>query len=396
MSEENAIQATILHVDMDAFFASVAERDNPELKGKAVVIGMGARGVVSAANYEARKFGIHSAMPVGRARRLAPHAIFLPVDMARYQEVSEHVMEIFHSFTPWVEPISLDEAFLDVTGSQKLLGTGREIAVAIRKKVEEQEGITCSVGIAPSKFIAKLASANCKPNGMLEITSDRILTFLHPLPIQAMWGVGPKTAEVLERLGLRTIEDIAKLPRATLIRALGEANGASLYELAWGRDYRDVTPEEPDRSISAAETFPQDLDNPEEILTEFLRLTERATARLRDRDLFAKTISIKVRFADFSTINRSKTLPLPIDSTHDVYEVVKGLYQALRIERARLRLVGVSLENLSEGAPHQMMLGEREVGWRQAEGAMDQARARFGKGSVRPARLISASEDDED
>ena len=396
MSEEIATQATILHVDMDAFFASVAERDNPELKGKAVVIGMGARGVVSAANYEARKFGIHSAMPVGRARRLAPHAIFLPVDMARYQEVSEHVMEIFHSFTPWVEPISLDEAFLDVTGSQKLLGTGREIAVAIRKKVEEQEGITCSVGIAPSKFIAKLASANCKPNGMLEITTDRILTFLHPLPIQAMWGVGPKTAEVLERLGLRTIEDIAKLPRATLIRALGEANGASLYELAWGRDYRDVTPEEPDRSISAAETFPQDLDNPEEILSEFLRLTERATARLRDRELFAKTISIKVRFADFSTINRSKTLPLPIDSTHDVYDVVKGLYLALRIERARLRLVGVSLENLSEGAPHQMMLGEREVGWRQAEGAIDQARARFGKGSVRPARLISASEDDED
>ena len=396
MSEETGTQATILHVDMDAFFASVAERDNPELKGKAVVIGMGARGVVSAANYEARKFGIHSAMPVGRARRLAPHAIFLPVDMARYQEVSEHVMEIFHSFTPWVEPISLDEAFLDVTGSQKLLGTGREIAVAIRKKVEEQEGITCSVGIAPSKFIAKLASAHCKPNGMLEITSDRILTFLHPLPIQAMWGVGPKTAEVLERLGLRTIEDIAKLGRATLIRALGEASGASLYELAWGRDYRDVTPEEPDRSISAAETFAQDLDNPEEILTEFLRLTERATARLRDRELFAKTISIKVRFADFSTINRSKTLPLPIDSTHDVYEVVKGLYQALRIERARLRLVGVSLENLSEGAPHQMMLGEREVGWRQAEGAMDQARARFGKGSVRPARLIKASEDDED
>ena len=396
MSEEIATQATILHVDMDAFFASVAERDNPELKGKAVVIGMGARGVVSAANYEARKFGIHSAMPVGRARRLAPHAIFLPVDMARYQEVSEHVMEIFHSFTPWVEPISLDEAFLDVTGSQKLLGTGREIAVAIRKKVEEQEGITCSVGIAPSKFIAKLASANCKPNGMLEITSDRILTFLHPLPIQAMWGVGPKTAEILERLGLRTIEDIAKLPRTTLIRALGEANGASLYELAWGRDYRDVTPEEPDRSISAAETFAQDLDNPEEILTEFLRLTERATARLRDRDLFAKTISIKVRFADFSTINRSKTLPLPIDSTHDVYDVVKGLYQALRIERARLRLVGVSLENLSEGAPHQMMLGEREVGWRQAEGAVDQARARFGRGSVRPARLIKDAEDEEE
>ena len=214
-AEEKPTQATILHVDMDAFFASVAEKDNPSLKGKAVVIGMGTRGVVSAANYEARKFGIHSAMPVGQARRLAPHAIFLPVDMARYQEVSGHIMEIFESFTPNVEPISVDEAFLDVTGAKKLLGTGREIAAAIRAKVEAQEGITCSVGIAPSKFIAKLASTHCKPNGMLEITSDRILEFLHPLPISAMWGVGSKTAEVLERLGLRTIEDIAKLPRTT-------------------------------------------------------------------------------------------------------------------------------------------------------------------------------------
>ena len=388
--------ASILHVDMDAFFASVAERDNPELKGKAIVIGMGARGVVSAANYEARKFGIHSAMPVSRARRLAPHAIFLPVDMARYQEVSSHVMEIFDSFTPWVEPVSVDEAFLDVSGVQRLLGSPREIAMAIRAKVESQEGITCSVGIAPSKFIAKLASQHCKPNGMLEITSDRILTFLHPLPIQAMWGVGPKTAETLERLGLRTIEDIANLPRATLIRALGQASGESLYELAWGRDYRDVTPHDAEKSISAAETFPQDLDDPAQILTEFLRLTERSSARLRDKDLFAKTVSIKVRFADFSTINRSKTLALPVDGTHEIYEVVKGLYEALRIDRARLRLVGVSLENLSGGAPEQMVLGARESGWRQADGAIDRARARFGAGSVRPARLIKPSQESEE
>ncbi|CAB4876129.1 MAG: DNA polymerase IV [Actinobacteria bacterium] len=384
--------ASILHVDMDAFFASVAERDNPELKGKAVVIGMGARGVVSAANYEARKFGIHSAMPVGRARRLAPHAIFLPVDMPRYQEVSSNVMEIFESFTPWVEPISLDEAFLDVSGVERLLGTPREIAIAIRAKIAAQEGITCSVGIAPSKFIAKLASQNCKPNGMLEITADRILTFLHPLPIQAMWGVGPKTAETLQRLGLRTIEDIAHLPRTTLIRALGQASGESLHELAWGRDYRDVTPQDVEKSISAAETFAQDLDNPSEILTEFLRLTERASARLRDKDLFAKTVSIKVRFADFSTINRSKTIALPIDGTHEIYEVVKALYDGLRIERARLRLVGVSLENLSSGAPEQMVLGARESGWRQADGAIDRARARFGAGSVRPARLIKPTD----
>lgn len=386
--------ASILHVDMDAFFASVAERDNPELKGKAVVIGMGVRGVVSAANYEARKFGIHAAMPVGRARRLAPHAIFLPVDMPRYQEVSSHVMKIFESFTPWVEPISLDEAFLDVSGVERLLGSPREIATLIRAKVEAQEGITCSVGIAPSKFIAKLASQHCKPNGMLEITADRILTFLHPLPIQAMWGVGEKTAETLERLGLRTIEDIANLPRATLIRALGQANGASLHELAWGRDYRDVKPHDAEKSISAAETFARDLDNPAEILTEFLRLTERASARLRDKDLFTKTISIKVRFADFSTINRSKTLSLPINGTHEIYEVVKSLYEALKIDRARLRLVGVSLENLSSGAPEQLVLGARESGWRQADGAIDRARARFGAGSVRPARLIKPTSTD--
>ncbi len=391
---EAARPVTILHVDMDAFFASVSIRDNPELRNKAVVVGAGVRGVVLSANYEARKFGIRAAMPIGRAQRMAPHAIFIPPDHSRYSEVSAAIMEIFHSFTPLVEPISLDEAFLDVSGARRLIGTGRQIASAIRAKVEAQEGITCSVGIAPSKFIAKLASSHCKPNGVLEIPADRILTFLHPLPVSAIWGVGPKTAETLERLGLRTVADIAHLPRTTLIRALGEASGASLYELAWGRDYRDVSPEESEKSISAAETFPFDLDSPEEILKEFLRLTERATNRLREQGLFAKTISIKVRFADFSTISRSKTLPLPIDSTHEIYEVVKGLYLALRIERARLRLVGIALENLRHEAPAQMVLGARERGWREAESAIDRAKARFGKSSVRPARLIRAKKEE--
>ena len=387
-------ESTILHVDMDAFYASVAERDDPSLRGKAVVVGAGARGVVLSANYAARKYGIRAAMPVGRAKRMAPHAIFVTPDHSRYSEVSEKVMAIFDSFTPLVEPISLDEAFLDVTGARKLLGTGREIAVEIRRQVEESEGITCSVGIAPSKFIAKLASGHCKPNGILEIPSDRILNFLHPLPVNAIWGVGPKTAETLERLGLRTVADIANLPRATLIRALGQASGASLYELAWGRDYRDVTPNEPDKSISAAETFAQDLDDPEEILREFLRLTEKAAARLREKDFYAKTISIKVRFADFSTISRSKTLPLPIDSTHDIYEVAKALYLALGLDRARLRLVGISLDNLSEAAPEQLLLGARERGWREADTAIDRAKLRFGGGSVRPGRLIKKSSAD--
>jgi DNA polymerase-4 len=394
MSSEPEATATILHVDMDAFYASVAERDDPSLRGKAVVVGAGTRGVVLSANYAARKYGIRAAMPVGRAKRMAPHAIFVTPDHQRYSEVSAKVMEIFDSFTPLVEPISLDEAFLDVTGARKLLGTGREIAVEIRRQVEASEGITCSVGIAPSKFIAKLASGHCKPNGILEIPADRILNFLHPLPVNAIWGVGPKTAETLERLGLRTVADIANLPRATLIRALGQASGASLYELAWGRDYRDVTPNEPDKSISAAETFAQDIDDPEEILQEFLRLTEKAAARLRENGFYAKTISIKVRFADFSTISRSKTLPLPIDSTHDIYEIAKTLYLALNLDRARLRLVGISLDNLSEAAPEQLLLGAREKGWREADTAIDRAKLRFGGGSVRPGRLIRKSSAD--
>jgi DNA polymerase-4 len=389
-------ESTILHVDMDAFFASVEERDNPALKGKAVVVGTGIRGVVSAANYEARKFGIHSAMPVGRAKRLAPHAIFVPPNMSRYSEVSSHIMEIFRSVTPLVEPLSLDEAFLDVTGAKRLLGDGREIAKQIRAKVEASEGITCSVGIATTKFIAKLASGRCKPNGMLEIASDRVLEFLHPLPVNAIWGVGPKTNEELLKLGLQTVADIANTPRQTLIRALGEAAGASLYELSWGRDYRDVEPEEVDKSISAAETFDTDTEDQEIVLRELLRLTEKATYRMREKDFSARTISIKVRFADFKTITRSKTVPLAISATHEVFEVVKTLFLALKLDRARIRLVGVSLDGLEDGidATEQLVLGERENGWRQATAAIDKASARFGQGSVRPARLFEESDDD--
>jgi DNA polymerase-4 len=382
--------STILHVDMDAFYASVAERDDPTLKGKEVVVGAGARGVVLSANYAARKLGIRAAMPVSRAQRMAPRAIFIQPDHARYSEVSSHVMEIFHSYTPLVEPLSLDEAFLDVTGSLRLKGTGREIAKKIREDVYKSEGITCSVGIASTKFIAKLASQHCKPNGMLEILPDRVLEFLHPLPVAAIWGVGPKTNEELLRLGLRKVGDIAHTPRSTLIRALGESAGASLYELAWGRDYRDVTPDEPDKSITAAETFAEDIDDPDLILTEFMRLTEKASARLRARSLSAQTISIKVRFADFTTISRSKTVDLPVSGVQESYAIVKKLFEALKLDRARLRLVGVGFENLMDqsGAPQQLMLGEREKGWREATEAIDRASARFGHGSVKPARLV--------
>ena len=382
--------ATILHVDMDAFYASVAERDDPTLRGKPVVVGAGARGVVLSANYQARKFGIRAAMPVGRAQRMAPHAIFVVPNHQRYSEVSSGIMEIFASYTPLVEPISLDEAFLDVTGSRRLIGDGEEIARRIRADVLAQAGITCSVGIATTKFIAKLASQACKPNGMLQIDPVKVLDFLHPLPVSAVWGVGPKTNDELLRLGLRTVGEIAHTPRQTLVRALGEANGNHLYELAWGRDYRSVTPDEPDKSISAAETFSHDLEDEDEILRELLRLTEKATAKLRSRQLATQTISIKVRFADFKTISRSKTLVLPIDGMQECYDVAKKLYVALKLDRARIRLIGIGLENLvdSQNAPVQLELGERDTGWREATKAVDAATARFGRGSVRPARLL--------
>ena len=386
--------ATILHVDMDAFYASVAEKDNPKLKGKAVVVGAGRRGVVSAANYEARKFGIRAAMPVYKAKALAPHAIFISPDMARYEEVSRSVMSIFHDITPLVEPISLDEAFLDVTGSRRLLGDGQTIAKLIRARVEQKEGITCSVGIAHNKFIAKIASNQCKPNGLLEIDPERVLEFLHPLAAKEIWGVGPKTNEQLAKMGLQTVGDIANTPRSTLIRVLGQASGSSLYELAWGRDYRDVEIEHIEKSISSSETFDQDLDSQEEILKEFLRLTERSVERMREKGFAAGTISIKVRFTDFKTISRSKTVDLPITGTQEIFEVVKNLYLALNLEDVLIRLVGVSLDSLVEDEEiNQMVLGQRSSGWQQADKAVDRIKNKFGSASLRPARLVEDHEE---
>ena len=386
--------ATILHVDMDAFYASVAEKDNPKLKGKAVVVGAGRRGVVSAANYEARKFGIRAAMPVYKAKALAPHAIFISPDMGRYEEVSRSVMSIFHDITPLVEPISLDEAFLDVTGARRLLGDGQTIAKLIRARVEQKEGITCSVGIAHNKFIAKIASNQCKPNGLLEIDPERVLEFLHPLAAKEIWGVGPKTNEQLAKMGLQTVGDIANTPRSTLIRVLGQASGGSLYELAWGRDYRDVEIEHIEKSISSSETFDQDLDSQEEILKEFLRLTERSVERMREKGFAAGTISIKVRFTDFKTISRSKTVDLPITGTQEIFEVVKNLYLALNLENVLIRLVGVSLDSLVEDEEiNQMVLGQRTSGWQQADKAVDRIKNKFGSASLRPARLVEDHEE---
>ena len=381
----------VLHVDMDAFYASVELRDRPELRGKPVIVGGGgSRGVVLSATYETRAFGVTSAMPMVRARRLCPQALVIEPTFGRYSEASAGVMEVFRSVTPLVEPLSLDEAFLDVRGAARRFGGARLVGEWIRATVQDEQGITCSVGVASTKFVAKLASARCKPDGLLVVPADGVVEFLHPLPVHALWGVGDKTEEVLLKLGLRTVGDLAATPASTLQRALGPAVGAHLSALAWGRDERVVTPHEPEKSVGAEETFPVDVDDPAVVRRELLRLAERTAARLRAAGQVGRTVSIKVRFADFTTITRSKTLKEHTDVGRVVYETALALYEALGLERARLRLVGVRVEQITDadGQPVQLLLGEPDKGWREAEQAVDRAARRFGAGAVRPAALV--------
>ncbi len=385
---------TMLHVDMDAFYASVELIDRPHLVGRPVIVGAGGgRGVVLSATYEARRFGVHSAMPMSRARRLCPAAEIIAPDHARYTEVSKGVMEVFRAVTPAVEPLSLDEAFLDVSGAVRRLGSPRRIAELIRAQVQAEQRITCSVGVASTKFVAKLASARCKPDGLLVVPADQVVAYLHPLPVGALWGVGEKTAEQLHRLGLRTVGEIAHTPQLTLRRALGQTVGAHLYDLAWGRDPRRVVAEQVEKSTGAEETFGVDVDDPEIVLRELLRLSERTARRLRSSGTSGRTVVLKVRFADFTTITRSRTLREPTDVARDVYACVRQLYDALHLERARIRLVGVRVEGLVDagGQHRQLLLDERPQGWREAEQATDRAVARFGSHSVRPASLLDAA-----
>ena len=382
---------TILHVDMDAFYASVELRSRPELHGTPVIVGgAGGRGVVLSATYEARAMGVHSAMPISRARRLAPDAVIIPPDHRAYAEVSRGVMSLFHSVTPLVEPLSLDEAFLDIAGALRRLGSPTAIGELIRSRVFDEQRITCSVGVASTKFVAKLASTRSKPDGILVVPAEQVIEFLHPLPVGALWGVGEKTEEQLERLGLRTVGDIASTPVATLQRALGQATGRHLHELSWGRDSRRVSPGELEKSIGAEETFDDDIDDAVAIHAHLLKLADQVGARLRSSAQVGRTVQLKVRFADFTTITRSKTMPGPIDVTQDLYDTARGLFDALGLQRARIRLVGIRVEGLqpAQGAARQLTLGAPEQGRREAEIAVDSIRARCGSTSVRPARLV--------
>ena len=376
---------------MDAFFALVEVRENPSLAGKQVIVGYdGNRGVVLSATYEARKLGVHSAMPMSRALRLAPNAIVVEPDHEKYSEVSENVMAIFESITPLVQPLSVDEAFLDISGAQKLMGTPSQIGEVIRARVNDEQGITCSVGVASTMFVAKLATNFAKPDGLHVVPADKVIEFLHPLPIGALWGVGEKTAEQLSRLGLVNVSDIANTPVKTLARVVGQAAAEHLYELSWGRDPRTVTPNQAEKSIGAERTFESDIDDPEEILAQILDLSNKVAKRLRAASYFSRTITIKVRFADFTSVTRSKSLPSSTDLATDIYATSKSLFEAMHLQRARIRLVGVRATGLvpTSESSVQLEFSERDSGWREAEEAMDQVSLKFGNSAVKPARLI--------
>ncbi|WP_019815465.1 DNA polymerase IV [Saccharomonospora saliphila] len=392
----------VLHVDMDAFFAAVELRTRPELAEEPVVVaGAGPRSVVVSANYPARRYGIHSAMPASRARVLCPHAVFLPPTRGLYSEVSRGVMAVFADVTPLVEPLSLDEAFLDVSGALRRLGrTPAEIAEDIRDRVAAEHGITCSVGVAGVKFVAKLASGLAKPDGTLVVPVERTREFLHPLPVSALWGVGPRTAATLRDHGLDTIADIARTPRDRLSRMLGAAAGAHLHSLAHGRDERPVVPESEEKSVGAERTFDTDLSSSAALDRELLRLAERVAATLRARGLRGRTVSLKVRFGDFRTITRARTLAGPTDVGRRIHATAVALL-AEAASGAAVRLLGVRVEGLSTGEePEQLSFGDQlgvdadEPGtrWREAEVAADVARSRFGAAAVRPASLLDHDE----
>jgi len=383
----------ILHVDLDAFYASVEVLDNPRLRGKPVLVGgTGPRGVVAAASYEARRFGCHSAMPMGRARRLCPQAVVLPPRFDVYAAKSRAVHEIFATFTPLIEPIALDEAFLDVTGGLRLHGTGADIGAAIRARVRDETGLTASVGVASNKLLAKLASDDAKPDGMLVVEPGGELAFLHPHPVGRLWGVGPATLARLERFGVETIGDLAAVPDASLVEALGKAHGHQLHELACGRDDRPVEPDRETKSIGQEETFPRDVADKEALSREVRRMAERVGTRLRDHGLAGRTVTLKVRFPDFRTITRSATLPEPFAVSAEIARLALGLLENVDTAGG-IRLIGVTMSNLTAGAAQQASLfGEEKSGAADRpaiQSAIDAVRARFGSDALGSAALIA-------
>ncbi len=381
----------VLHADLDAFYASVEVLKDPSLAGRPLLVGgVGPRGVVTSASYEARAFGCRNAMPMARARAMCPQAVAVPPDFAAYRRCSSRVMRVFRDLTPLVEPLSLDEAFLDVAGARRLFGDAVRIARLLRARVAAEIGLPLTVGVAGNKFLAKLASTRGKPDGLLVVPPSRALDFLHPLPAEALWGAGRATIERLARYGLRTVGEVAATPRATLERVLGTAAGGQLSELAWGRDPRRVVPFEAAKSVGSEETFASDIDDPDALAREVLRCSVRVGRRLREAGLAGRTVTLKLRFADFTTITRSRTLAGPTDTDAEIHEVAGDLLARVRPGRMPVRLVGVTVSGLSgDGEPVQLQLGRDRPGWRAAVRAADAVRARFGEHAVDLASLAA-------
>ena len=382
----------ILHCDMDAFYASVEERDRPELAGRPVIVGgtPERRGVVSAANYAARRYGVHSAMPAATARRLCPHGVFLAPRIDRYAEVSRRIRDVFERFTPLVEPLSLDEAFLDVTGSERLFGPAPEIGRQIKQAVREETGLVVSVGVAPNKFLAKIASDLEKPDGFVVVEPGRVAKFLDPLPVERLWGVGKQASRVFQRLGIRTIGHLRQRPIETLKSRFG-AQGEHLWQLAHGIDDRRVVPEREAKSISHETTFERDVGDLEVLRAWLVDLVEQVGWRLRRYGLRGRTVHLKVRFADFATITRSHTLPEPTDVTHELWQAADALLcHRLPAGHLPVRLLGMGVGGLDDTGSVQGILFDRDERKKQEglDAAADRIRERFGSSALRRAASL--------
>jgi len=385
----------IIHLDMDAFFASVEVREQPELAELPVVVGGSAtgRGVVAAANYEARKFGVFSAMPMSNALRLCPHLVCLPVNMSLYVSVSQQIHEIFNRYTPEIEPLSLDEAFLDVSASEKLFGTAAEIAQKIKADIKNECHLIASAGVAPNKFVAKIASDIGKPDGFVIVQPGKVQDFLDPLPIKRIWGVGKKTEQQLHQYGLNTIYDLRKQPHDLLIQRFGKL-GEHIFRLANGQDKREVISDAKAKSLSCETTFSADISDKDVLLATFSQLTEQVSARLRDKNIQGRTISIKIRFHDFKTITRSKTLSTRTFQTMQIWLTVKQLFSdALKTDAASIRLVGVSVSGFSvdDSVQGDLFASDDEMGDRQdtLDVLSDEINHRFGKSKIHRGRKVT-------
>lgn len=392
-------EPAILHVDMNAFYASVEVLEDPSLAGKPLIVGgSGDRGVVASCSYEARAYGIRSAMPSARARRLCPQAVFVDGDHRRYAEYSRRIHDVFTTFTPLVEGVALDEAYLDVAGAHRLFGPGPQIAQAVRCRVREEVGLDCSVGVGTSKLVAKLASKAAKPRsslgaldpgpGVVVVGAGDELDFLRPMPAPALPGVGPRTEARLRRVGVTTVGDLAALPVEALVVALGSALGRQLHDLAWARDDRRVEPERAAKSLGHEETYAHDLVEREDVRREVVRLADAVATRLRSSSLAGRTVVVKVRFHDHATITRSYTAPLVVDTAPELARVAMGLLDGVDVGPG-VRLLGVSVSNLVAGAARQLSFDEASnPGWAETSRAVDEVRSRFGDAAVGPAALL--------